>query len=85
MPPIFPFTFSNLGILPFDISSVVNRPVLYIVLLLFFAGYAIISGVLFYHWKSYGMGNPSVRIAKVLFSFVSILLFCAAFLSISYF
>ncbi len=68
-----------------NLAFFVNIPVLIIILVLFFVGYAITSGVLLYHWSMYGMRSPGILVAETLFLFVSLVLFVFAGLSISYF
>ncbi len=66
-------------------SLFVNTPVLLIILGLFFAGYAVITSVLMYHWNTYGMGASGVHVARVVFLCGSAFLFIIAGLSIFYF
>lgn len=68
-----------------NLDLLANYPVLLGLLCLFGIFYLIITGVLFYHWISYGMGNHGVYIAEILFVSVSALFFVVAFLSASYF
>lgn len=68
-----------------DISFMFSTQVLLIVLVLFFIIYAIVSGVLIYHWSAYGMRSPGILVAETLFLFVSMALFVFAGLAISYF
>ena len=67
------------------ISLVLSPAVLLGALFVFGIFYLIITGILFYHWTSYGMGNHGVHIAEILFIVVSALVFVVAFLSASYY
>jgi hypothetical protein len=64
------------------LSLLINTPVLTIILALFAAGYLVVSGVLIYHWSAYGMGNPSIRIGRLLFLSVSLMLFIVAWAAV---
>ena len=68
-----------------DVSSFINTPTLLIILVLFFIAYAIVSGILMYHWSAYGMKSQGVLIAETLFLFVSVILFVIASLGLYYF
>lgn len=67
------------------ISFVLSSTVLLSSLLVFGIFYLIITGILFYHWTSYGMGNHGIHVAELLFVVVSGLFFVVAFLSASYY
>jgi hypothetical protein len=73
--------------LPFTIptSWFFNVPVLLIVLAVFFVLYCIMTGVLWYHWSKYGMREHGVLVARTLFLFVSVILFCVALSGLYYF
>lgn len=72
--------FSNI-----NFSIFLSRPILLILLVIFFLIYSILSGVILYHWKSYGMKGPGVLLAESLFLFVSLVLFVIAGVSMTYF
>ena len=72
--------FSNI-----NFSIILSRPILLILLVVFFLIYAILSGVILYHWKSYGMKGRGVILAETLFLFVSLVLFVIAGVSMTYF
>ena len=67
------------------LSFLINTPILLILFIIFAIVYLIASGILMYHWTEYGMGNPGIHVARVLFLFVSIFLFVSAGLALSYF
>lgn len=69
----------------FNISSVLNKPVLVWILIVFFFFYCVISGILMYHWSAYGMRHRGIILARSLYIFVSIVLFVIAGLAISYY
>lgn len=72
--------------IPFlNLEFLSTYPILMYVLYIFGVFYLIITGILFYHWISYGMGSHGVYVAEILFVSVSILFFVIAFLSLSYF
>ena len=79
-PLSFPFSLPVLS-LPIVISS----QALFILLALFFVVYAIISGVLVYHWSAYGMRSAGIVVAELLFLMVSIALFVFSILAIYYY
>ena len=66
-------------------SILLNKPLIMLILLLFFVVYSIISYILLYHWKAYGMKSRGIIIAEVLFFSVSIVLFIISGLAINYF
>ncbi len=72
--------FSNI-----NFSIFLSRPVLLVVLVVFFLIYSVLSGVILYHWKSYGMKGSGVLLAESLFLFVSLVLFVVAGISVTYF
>jgi len=67
------------------LSFVLTPTVLIGLLFLFGVFYLVITGILFYHWVSYGMGNHGIYLAEILFITVSVLFFITAFLSASYY
>ena len=68
-----------------NISSFIDKPILLIILALFFIAYASVSGVLMYHWSAYGMKSQGVLVAETLFLFISVILFVISGLAIYYF
>jgi hypothetical protein len=66
------------------LSLFISRPILFLFLLVFFAIYAIATGALWYHWSKYGMGHREIAIVKILFVFISLVLFFLAVVAISY-
>lgn len=66
-----------------EVSLSIGKPVLWGFFVLFFIGYSIISGVLVYHWKKYGMSNKTIIFAQGLFIVVSIILFAITFGALS--
>ena len=73
------------GLEHINLSWIINRPVLLIILGLFFVIYAIMTWVLMYHWSAYGMKSHGILVAKTLFLFVSTLLFVVSGLALTYF
>ena len=73
VPNFFNFDFVNYA---------VSRPALYLIFIVYFFLYAIVSAILFYHWKNYGMRSQGIMIARSLFIFVSIVLFVICGISI---
>ncbi len=69
----------------FKIGYLINKPVLLIIFIIFFIAYAIVSGVLRYHWHNYGMRNAGIIFAQSLFFLVSIVLFVIMGLTIYYY
>jgi hypothetical protein len=59
----------------FEGSFILGKPFMVVVLVIFFAMYAVYSSVLIYHWSSYGMKNPDIIFAETLFIMVSLSLF----------
>lgn len=68
----------------FHLDYIFTKPVLIIVLVIYFVIYSGISIVLFYHWSSYGMKNPGIMFARSLFVFVSIVLFVISTMLVYY-
>lgn len=83
IPNVLPTTFP--GFSSFHISVLVNKPVLLVMLGVYFFVYAIISGVLFYHWFAYGMRSRGIIVAESMFFFVSSVLFVMSGLAIFYY
>lgn len=72
--------------LPFgNISFFISTQILFVILGVFFVFYAIVSGVLIYHWSAYGMRHRGILVAESLYLAVSIALFIVAGLSILYY
>lgn len=68
-----------------NISFVLNIPVLLVILVLFFIFYSVITSVLVYHWRAYGMKSAGILAAESLFFAVSVILFVTAGVSLFYF
>jgi len=66
-------------------SVSVGKSALWIILIVFFIGYATISAILIYHWRKYGMSNGNILIAESLFLTVSVILFGIAFFALTIF
>lgn len=64
---------------------ILQTPILYVILGIFFLGYLIMSIILIYHWNTYGMRAQGVIVAEILYLFVSLALFSIAVLSLYYF
>lgn len=78
---------STQGTIPFvfdGVPLVVFHYGLTILAYFFVLVYIILSGVLFYHWRSYGMGNRHIYIAGLLYGLVSLVLFVTLFILLSY-
>lgn len=73
--------FADLPTLPVSIG----KPIIWVFFALFFIGYAIITGILIYHWRKYGMSNKYIILAESLFLIVSVILLVLAFISLSLF
>ena len=69
---------------PFD-SIHINSQFLWIFLAVFFIVYLILSSVLIYHWRIYGMNTKAVYLAQAVFLIASALLFISAIVSIGTF
>ena len=69
-----------------QLSRHINGGFVHILLLIFFIlyciGYAIYSGILFYHWHAYGMHTKRIMIAQIIFSVVTIVVGVTLFLLI---
>lgn len=72
-------------LMPFGISIHITENILTLILIIFFVFYAIVSGVLFYHWSAYGMNSFGIIVSESIYILVSITLFVIAGLSIYYF
>ncbi len=81
--PILNFSFPTLP--EIDLSIIANAKVLSVVLFIIFIIYSIISGILIYHWRNYGMKSVKVYIIESIFLFVSLVLFVASAMSVYYF
>lgn len=68
-----------------NLSTFVNRPLLSIILIIYFVGYVSLGGILFYHWRKYGMKSSSIIFAETAFLFVSLVLFVLAGVALSYY
>jgi len=61
-----------------------NPIVLLIIFIIFSIFYFILSFVLMYHWKTYGMESVGIKIGRMLFLVVSTALFVVSILSLIY-
>ncbi len=77
---INPLVFPNI-----DLSTFLSRPILLAFLVLFLIFYLIISAILFYHWRAYGMKNKGVLFAESVFFAGSVILFVIAGVSLFYY
>ncbi len=66
-----------------NIDSFINRPILMLVLLAYLAGYVVLTFILFYQWRTYGMKSRGVVVAETIFISVSVALFLLAGLSVT--
>jgi hypothetical protein len=64
------------------ISLEISKTFLWGFLGVFFAIYALVSIILMYHWRRYGMKNSAIIFAEALFTFVSVGLFAVASISL---
>jgi hypothetical protein len=72
------------NLFPFINSSIhISKGVLGIVLVLFLVVYGVVSAVLFYHWRRYGMHSGAVVLAELIFVLVSALLIYMAIIGIA--
>lgn len=74
-------TIPNFGKL--NVETFVGKPVLAIIFFVYLIGYIVLSSILFYHWRAYGMGSKTVIFAELLFVLVSIVLFMLTGLSLT--
>ena len=58
--------------LSFAINGDYVKLLFLVLLLLYVIGYTIISGIVFYHWNTYGMKTKTIMGAKTIFSVVSL-------------
>jgi hypothetical protein len=65
------------------ISFSLSKPLFWAIFVVFALLYAVVSGVLFYHWRKYGMKNSTIVFAEGLFGLVSIGLFITSLLALS--
>ena len=68
-----------------NFSVFLSRPILLVVFVVFFLVYAVLSGIVIYHWKAYGMKGRGVLVAESLFLFVSLVLFVVSAVAMTYF
>lgn len=68
-----------------NFSVFLSRPILLIVLVLFFLVYSVLSSVIIYHWNAYGMKSYGILAMESLFLFVSLVLFVIAGTAMTYF
>lgn len=82
---LIPEIFSTPDFGNFKLSVFINKPLLSGILLVYFIVYVSLGGILFYHWRKYGMRSSSVIFAETAFLFVSLILFVLAGVAISYY
>ncbi len=68
-----------------NFSVFLSRPILLVVFVVFFLIYAVLTAVIIYHWKAYGMKSPGIIAMEGIFLFVSLVLFVIAGTSMTYF
>lgn len=66
-------------------SFILNVPVLFTILILFLIFYGIVTSVLVYHWRAYGMKSKGILAAESMYFTVSVILFVTAGVSLFYF
>lgn len=54
----------------------------WVLFLISFLLFVVVSGVLLYHWRTYGMSNKQVVFARTLYLVVSACIVCVAFVSL---
>lgn len=69
----------------FHIDYLISKTALSFIFLSYLAIYIVVSIVLLYHWKTYGMRSAGVLLGRSLFLIVSLCLFVICFLAIYYF
>lgn len=67
-----PFFNGTLPSLSLAFNGDYVKLMLLVLLLLYAIGYSIISGIVFYHWNTYGMKTKTIAFAKMLFTVVSL-------------
>ena len=84
------YSLSDISLYPQGISRLfaglslpahIGPSILLPIFLIFALVYSIVSGVIFYHWITYGMGSKTIVMAEILFVSVSVLLFILAFIA----
>lgn len=83
IPEVLPGNFPLFSSLHLQI--LINKPVMFVILGVFFVVYSIVSAVLFYHWHAYGMRSRGIIVAETVFTLVSLSLFSFSVLSILYY
>lgn len=68
-----------------NLNILMTTPVLAIIFVLFLIIYIGITGVIIYHWSTYGMKSPGIILARTLYIVVSLSLFFTAFLGLTYY
>lgn len=68
-----------------SLDYLLNVPVLMVILVLFLIFYSVVTSVLVYHWRAYGMKSKGILAAESLFFAVSVVLFVSAGVSLFYF
>jgi len=74
-----PFLNGTLPSLSFAFNGDYVKFLFLVILLLYAIGYSIISGIIFYHWNTYGMKTSVIAFAKLLFTLVSLGLYILLF------
>lgn len=75
-----PFLGGTLSSLSFGFNGDYVKFLFLVLLLLYAVGYSIISGIVFYHWNTYGMKTQTILFAKLLFTVVSLGIYIILFL-----
>ncbi|MFZ2522767.1 MAG: hypothetical protein WAW92_00060 [Minisyncoccia bacterium] len=66
-----------------DLDVFVSRPILTLFFIGYLAVYIVLSFILFYHWRTYGMKSRGVVVAESIFVVVAAVLFLLAALSLT--
>lgn len=69
---VISFLDETLSSLSFGFNGDYVKSLFLVLLLLYGVGYTIISGIVFYHWNTYGMKTQAILFAKLLFTVVSL-------------
>lgn len=70
-----PFLNGTLPQLSFGFNGDYAKLLLLVLFLLYFIGYSIVSGIVFYHWNTYGMKTYTILLVKLVFTVVSLFFF----------
>jgi hypothetical protein len=74
-----PFFNGTLPSLSLAFNGDYAKLMLLVLLLLYAIGYSIISGIVFYHWNTYGMKTKTIALAKMLFTVMSLGIYALLF------